>query len=49
MIVFTSPMVQVARTVDNAVLDIKSLDTNYAAVYYPWVKLTGRKNHFSYH
>ena len=34
---------RVARTVDNAVLDIKSLDTNYAAVYYPWVKLTGAK------
>ena len=29
VIVFTSPMVQEARTVDNAVLDIKSLDTNY--------------------
>jgi len=27
------------RSVTNAVGDIKSLDTNYAATYYPWVKI----------
>jgi len=27
------------RTVSNAVSDIKALDTNYAATYYPWVKV----------
>jgi len=27
------------RSVNNAVSDINSLDTNYAAVYYPWVKI----------
>ena len=27
------------RSVANAVTDIKSVDTNYAAVYYPWVKI----------
>ena len=27
------------RSVTNAVSDIKSIDTNYAATYYPWVKI----------
>ena len=27
------------RSVDNAIQDIKALDTNYAATYYPWVKI----------
>ena len=27
------------RSVDNAIEDIKALDTNYAATYYPWVKI----------
>jgi len=27
------------RSVTNAVSDIKSVDTNYAATYYPWVKI----------
>ena len=27
------------RSVNNAVSDIQTLDTNYAAVYYPWVKI----------
>ena len=27
------------RSVDNAITDIQTLDTNYAATYYPWVKV----------
>ena len=32
------------RSVTNAVSDIKALDTNYAAVYYPWVKIIDTSN-----
>ena len=28
------------RSIDNAVNDIKSLDSNYVATYYPWVKIS---------
>ena len=32
------------RSVANAVSDIKALDTNYAATYYPWVKIIDTAN-----
>jgi phage tail sheath protein FI len=32
------------RSVANAVSDIKALDTNYAATYYPWVKIIDTSN-----
>jgi len=32
------------RSVANAVSDIKALDTNYAATYYPWVKVVDTSN-----
>mgnify|MGYP003132251618 CR=1 FL=1 len=27
------------RSIDNAITDVKSLDSNYVATYYPWVKI----------
>jgi len=30
---------QYGRSIDNAVTDVKTLDTNYVATYYPWVKI----------